>query len=289
MPSAYDDVIEPPYRIQKRLVLNQCFKAILGDLATQPSVFTYVTFGGKQLYDLLDLVGVFDIQKSKIHVKSYEELPDVAKAATTCPVSKTLGKMATISIDIVPNALHETTLTPLVKGSVNRPFLYFLDYLNPYGLSHQATLLALIRARCLRAGDYLMITSNLTPRVMNNSRRPFMENQLSAFRTYFGLAGAPVPPKFRERNHVDLLVGQACSIIAGESTPGPYIDSRLLGKYRYRDTTPMGVWIYKIEKALRVATRLKDVQFRDYPWPISLTEKAELLPAEPQLFFDLPE
>src|SRR6266545_5402728 len=201
MPSRYDD-IEPPYRIQKRLVLNQCFKTILKDLGKQPSTFTYVTFGGGQLYDLLDLVSVFDIQKSKIHVKSYETVPDVVKAAKTCPINKTLGKMATISIDIVPNALQETTLSPLIKANANRPFLYFLDYLNPFGPSHQATLLALIRARCIRAGDYLMITSSLTPRVIRQTRRPFMENQVAAFRTYFGLAGATVPPKFRERNHV---------------------------------------------------------------------------------------
>lgn len=286
MASGYDE-IEPPYRIQKRLVLNQCFKTILSDLGSQPRSFTYVTFGGKQLYDLLDLVSVFDIQKSKIQVKSYEPQADIVESAKTCPVNKTLGKMASISIDIIPHALQEANLLPLIKAATNRPFLYFLDYLNPFGPSHQADLLALIRARCLRAGDYLMITSNLTPRVLYQTRRPFMEKQLAAFRTYFGLGAAPVSPKFRERNHVDLLVGQACSLIAGESTPGPYIDIKLLGKYRYRDTTQMGVWIYKIKKVVRVATRLEDWQFRDYPWPISITEKADLLPAEPQIFEDL--
>ena len=288
MPSAYDDVIEPPYRIQKRLVLNQCFKTILQDLGKQPPVFTYVTFGGKQLYDLLDLISVFDIQKSKIYVKSYEVEPDVAKAARSCPVSRTLGKMSSVFIEIVPNALQENTLTPLIKAAVHRPFLYFLDYLNPFGLSYQSELIALIRARCLRPGDYLMITSNLTPRVMYHTRRPFMESHVGAFRTYFGLGGGAISPKFRERNHVDLLVGQACSIIARESSPGPYIDSRLLDKYRYRDSrTPMGVWIYRIEKTLRPATRLKDVPFKDYPWPLSVTEKAALAPAEPDLFAGL--
>lgn len=286
MPSKYHD-IEPPYRIQKRLVLNRCFKTVLEHLGQQPREFTYITFGGRELYDVLDLVGVFDVQKSKIHVKSYEQLPEIADAAKNCPVSKTLGKLSTIFIQIVPNALQETTLGPLIKGGAKRPFLYFLDYLNPFGLSHQATLLALVRARCLRAGDFLMITSNLTPRVIYQTRRPFMQNQVAAFRTYFGLGGAPVPPKFRERNHVDLLVGQACSIIAGESTPGPYIDCSLMGKYRYRDTTPMGVWIYEVKQAQRMATRLRDVDFRDYPWPLAITEKAALAPSEPQLFDEL--
>lgn len=287
MASAYDDVVEPPYRIQKRLVLNQCFKAILADLGTQPPAITYVTFGGRQLYDLLDLVNVFDIQKSKIFVKSYEVEPEVAEGARTCVVSKTLGKMKSISIDIVPNALQETTLTPLIRVAKHRPFFYFLDYLTPYGLSSQADLIALIRGRCLRAGDYLMITSNLTPRVMYNSRRPFMENQVSAFRTYFGLGGATVPPNFRERNHVDLLIGQACSIIASESKPGPYVDCRLIGKFRYKDTTRMGVWVYRVEKAARVAVHLKDIPFVDYPWPLAVTEQAGLVSDEPQLFENL--
>jgi hypothetical protein len=279
--------LEPPYRIQKRLVLNQCFKAILAELGKEPPEFTYVTFGGRELYDLLDLVSVFDVQKSEIHVKSYEEMEELAEAAKKCPVAKTLGKLSTVHVDVIPNALQDTTLTPLIRGASKRPFIYFLDYLNPFGLSHQATLLSLLRSKCVRADDYLMITSNLTPRVLSQTRRPFMEPQVSAFRTYFGLGSAAVPKDFRERNHVDLLVGQACSIFAGESRPGPYIDTRLIGKYRYRDTTPMGVWIYKVDKAHRVAVRLKDVPFRDYPWPLAVTEKAKLIPTEPQIFGDL--
>ena len=56
MTATYGDVLQP-YRIQKRLALNQCFRLIRKDFGL-PQKFAYVTFGGEDLYDAMDLVPI---------------------------------------------------------------------------------------------------------------------------------------------------------------------------------------------------------------------------------------
>src|SRR5437016_2546154 len=97
-----------PFRIQKRLVLNQCFKCI-HDCADIHSKLTYVTFGGEHLYDVMDLVSVFDIRHHKLDIISYEENEEVALKSRTCPVASNLSKVSTITVEIVPTAFLENS------------------------------------------------------------------------------------------------------------------------------------------------------------------------------------
>src|SRR4051812_42226643 len=95
-----------PFRIQKRLVLNQCFKSIQSQWHPGDTI-NYVTFGGEHLYDVMDLVGVFDIRDQHLNVVSYEENGEVAAKSRTCSVAATLSKVPTISVEIVPTVFFE--------------------------------------------------------------------------------------------------------------------------------------------------------------------------------------
>src|SRR5438445_13715083 len=95
-----------PFRIQKRLVLNQSFKSIKAQWRTGDTI-NYVTFGGEHLYDVMDLVSVFDIREQHLNVVSYEEHGGVAGRSRTCAVATTLSKVPTISVEIVPTAFFD--------------------------------------------------------------------------------------------------------------------------------------------------------------------------------------
>jgi hypothetical protein len=69
--------------------------------------FNYVTFGGEDIYDVMDLIGVFDIRNHKLNIISYEENEAVAKKSHTCAVAATLSKVSTISVEIVPTVFPE--------------------------------------------------------------------------------------------------------------------------------------------------------------------------------------
>src|SRR6266542_1406330 len=86
-------------RIQKRLVLNQCFKHI-HDLVGKMEAFTYVTFGGAELYDVVDLVSVFDVRHHRMTIISYEQDELVAAASQKCPVARTLSQINSLRVRI---------------------------------------------------------------------------------------------------------------------------------------------------------------------------------------------
>ena len=156
-----------PFRIQKRLVLNQCFKCIQDHGQLKESV-NYVTFGGEELYDLMDLVSVFDIRYHRLNIVSYEARRNVAEKARICPVASTLSKLSTVSIDIVPTIFFEND-KQLWSLRQSGPLIYFLDDTRVFGDSQANTLLDLLRAGLLHKGDWLLITSCLTPRVVRQS------------------------------------------------------------------------------------------------------------------------
>jgi hypothetical protein len=132
-----------PYRIQKRLVLNQCFKSIQSD-DQRTKIINYVTFGGEDLYDLMDFVSVFDLRYHTLNIVSYEEHEDVAKRSRTCAVAVTLSKVSTVSIEIVPTVFFENA-RPLRALRPLGPFIYFLDDTKTFGVRQADTLLELLR------------------------------------------------------------------------------------------------------------------------------------------------
>ena len=102
----YHGGLQQPYRIQKRLVLNQCFKSILAS-DTVDQTLNYVTFGGEDLYDVMDLVSVFDIRHLELRVLSYEENDSVAVKSRTCPVAANLSRIDTVSVEIVSSSFGD--------------------------------------------------------------------------------------------------------------------------------------------------------------------------------------
>jgi hypothetical protein len=253
---------DPPYRIQKRLVLNQCFRCIR-DSGGMPDSITYVTFGGRDLYDVMDLVAVFDLRGHKMNVVSYEEDAEVAGEARLSAVATTLSQMATVSIDIVPSAFFDNS-KPLRTHRSTGPFIYFLDDTRTFRERQAATLVELLRARLLRTGDWLLITSCLTPRVVNQER--FMTKHDGTFRLFYGQPLA-LKNDFRVRNHVDLLVALSLSrYVSLSSVTENRAHATLMRKFKYRDTrATMGLWLFRVEAFQGRAVRLEDCVFEEFP------------------------
>ncbi|HET6878608.1 MAG TPA: hypothetical protein VFI31_00450 [Pirellulales bacterium] len=123
--TGYHD-LRQPYRIQKRLALNQCFRAIYENWGQQKQI-GYVTFGGEDLYDAMDLVGVFSIREHDIAIVSYEHDRRRAEASQMCAVATTLSQVETITIDIVP-APFPAIVDKIQAIRHGRQLIYFLDY-----------------------------------------------------------------------------------------------------------------------------------------------------------------
>jgi hypothetical protein len=263
-----------PFRVQKRLILNQCFRKIGAGGFTEK--INYVTLGGQDLYDVMDLVGVFDIRQHRFGVISYEENEQVVERARVCPVARSLSKLPTFSVQIVPTPFFENP-APLREVRSSGRFIYFLDDTKTFRETHANTLLALLRADLLRDGDWLLITSCLTPRVVRQAS--FMDQFDGTFRLFYGNDEAP-DLDFKIRNHVDLLLALTFSRHESLRNLQHRVRPTLVAKYKYRDTqTEMGLWLFRIDSGGPL-TRLTDVPFEPFLEEIDklLTAKAPDIP-----------
>jgi hypothetical protein len=233
----------------------------------------YITFGGSDLYDLMDLVAVFDIRHHKLNIVSYEEREDIAKRSRVCPVAVTLSKLSTISIEIVPTVFFENA-RPLRALRPSGPFLYFLDDTRIFGDRQANTLLDLLRAGLLYRGDWLLITSCLTPRVVRQAR--FMSRYDGTFQLFYG-PQTTVDLEFRERNHVDLLVALIFSRYQQVRTDTyEKLCATLFRKFKYRDTrASMGLWLYRIETLNPNTLRLTNKAFEEFPHAFEMLPEIE--------------
>jgi hypothetical protein len=249
-----------PFRIQKRLVLNQCFKCIASHWRRGATV-NYVTFGGEQLYDAMDLVGVFDISAQCLNIISYEENEEVAAKSRICPVATTLSKIGTISVEIVPTVFFENA-KPLRELRTDGHFIFFLDDTKTFGERQANTIAELLSSGFLRQSDWLLITSSL--RVVYQAR--FMSRYDGTFHMFYG-ARISITKDFRARNHVDLLVARTFSNYRPIGvTQGWQLKAVLMRKFKYRDTSGMGLWLYRIDEVSRYAGQLADQQFEEFPY-----------------------
>jgi hypothetical protein len=211
----------------------------------------------------MDLVAVFDIRHHNLNIVSYEEHETIAKRSRTCAVAVTLSKVSTVSIEIVPTVFFENA-RPLRSLRSLGPFIYFLDDTKTFGDRQANMLLDLLRAGLLRDGDWLLITSCLTPRVVRQPR--FMSQYDGTFKLFYGPQTA-ADIEFRGRNHVDLLVALTFSRYQQMGT-GTYgqLCAAPLRKFKYRDTrADMGLWLYHIEIVNPNSLALMDHQFEEFP------------------------
>jgi hypothetical protein len=255
--------IAQPYRIQKRLALNQCFKAVFSETGDLGS-FVYVTFGGEDIYDVMDLVAVFDIRQNRISVFSYEHQAEAASRAENSPVYQTLSQVSTVRIRIIPYPFP-SRLSLLERLRQNKRFIYFLDHTGTFRSGDMENVLELLKRGLLQNNDYLLITSCLTPRVVNQPR--FMAPQLSSFQLFFRTRS--VDNAFRVRNHVDLLISLALARFERVSEAfgaRRRLQACLLRKFRYADSrSPMGLWLYRIEQSEQPFAQLRDAEFDLFP------------------------
>jgi hypothetical protein len=262
------------YRIQKRLALNQSFR-IVRDNFGSIGPFVYVTLGGADLYDAMDLVSVFNIRQHVIRVVCFEHDEATAEACRCCPVATTLSQVDTVTIEIIV-AQFPSMLDRLHAMRAIGPFIYFLDYTGTFKQSEADSVSTLLESRLVLPGDFVLITSCLSPRIVHNDR--FMARYDSSFRLMF--KPSRLDNAFRDRNHVDLLLALALSRL--ETTRRPereprYIGADLLGKYKYQDSrSPMGLWVYRIIGTGRRIGQLRDVAFDEFP-------HAFAMPVEPEI------
>jgi hypothetical protein len=271
----YHGGLQQPYRIQKRLALNQCFKSIHSS-ETVEETLNYVTFGGEDLYDVMDLVSVFDIRHLELRILSYEANDTVAVKSRTCPVAANLSRIDTVSVEIVSSPFgdnHRPIRSLRSKGS----FIYFLDDTRTFSEPHAEILLELLRSELLLDGDYLLITSCLTPRVVNQPR--FMHRYEGTYRTFFG-PHPVVDQEFKVRNHVDLFVAQTFSRFQGVR-PGArsFLRASLLRKFKYNDTRAvMGLWLFQLRSRVDRTFALQDVDFEEFPHAFVRVPEEEDIP-----------
>ena len=258
----YHDLAQP-YRIQKRLVLNRCFRTIHARSGLPPD-FVYVTFGGQDLYNAMDLVSVFCVADHHLRIVSYEHDEETAASCQVGAVATTLSLVDSLSVDIVVSAFPTTTERLNALRSMG-PFVYFLDYTGTFRENESQDLYSLMDAGLLRDGDFLLITSCLTPRVIHNQR--IMAKYDASFRLMFKTA--KITNDLRDRSHVDLFVSLALSRFEKDQRDtgeGEGLSVRLLGKYKYQDSrAPMGLWTYRVEKSVQRRPTIEDVRFDEFP------------------------
>ncbi len=273
----YHKSLSQPFRIQKRLTLNQCFRTIYSESGDTARI-TYVTFGGRDLYDVMDLVAVFDLHRIKLHVVSYEQDPDTADLAKKCPVASTLSNVAGVRIQVVPNEFPRD-LERLITPSESSRAIYYLDYTGTFNDYRQETISELLDNGFINGGDFLLITSCLSPRIVHQGQ--FM---IDHERDYVILYRMTTEPNrdFKVRNHVDLLIGMTISKYErarSDQGSGRRLSAKLIKKYKYKDSkTPMGLWLYKFEEVATRLPRLDDHHFEDFP--LSVSSAAEEVPTE---------
>lgn len=261
MKRAYHDRSQP-FRIQKRLVLNRCFKVVY-DLVPSRKPITYVTFGGRDLYDLMDLVFVFDVSEQELNVISYEVDPEAAKYSQSAPVTKTLSRLRDVSIDIV-NAEFPSRLDLLRRYRGGSQFIVFLDYTKVFSEKEAVDVQTLLSEDLLKSNDFLLITSCINPRVVNQDG--FMKHSRSTYQLLFK---EKMPSgEAMVRNHVDLLMALAFARHKRDAYDLQRefrLKPQLLRKYRYHDTSDMGVWLFQVVRSESENHVIEDRGFERYP------------------------
>ncbi|HMG73679.1 MAG TPA: hypothetical protein VK582_09270 [Pyrinomonadaceae bacterium] len=272
--------IKQPFRIQKRLVLNEAFRTIYRETG-EIGRLTYVTFGGDNLWDVMDLVAVFGISSlNRMSVFSFERDSEKALASQSCPVATTLSKVETVSVNI-KNSEFPVGCDELYSDHRDGRFIYFLDYPGTFAEKDAVSLTELLDAGLLLSGDFFLITSCLSPRIVHQSS--FMERYRAAFGMFY--TGAKIDREFKVRNHVDLLVATVFSRYQRKLkwlSREELSSATLLRKFMYRDSkATMGLWLFRVDSQAGTTRFLRDSEFEEFPYAFT---KKEVEPDVPNIF-----
>jgi hypothetical protein len=232
-----------------------------------------VTFGGQDLYDTMDLLSVFNLTRSQVTILSYEESPAISQEARRSPVFRALSRVPSINIQII-SARFPSDVELIQKLRGDDPFIYFLDYTGTFGRADTRAVQLLLENQLIRQDDFVLITSSLTPRVVNQPR--FMSRYTASFQLLF--QNAHVDSSFKIRNHVDLLFALALSDFERTSQAlgsRQRMRATLLKKYKYSDSSAMGLWLYALETGKPTNTIL-DCPFEEFPHAFSAPRRADI-------------
>jgi len=227
----------------------------------------------------MDLLAVVELRGLHLRIVSYEMKLEWAVYSRTCSVATTLSKLDRVNVDIVPD-VFPGDYELLYNYCRSHRNIYFLDYKGTYSKRNADILLELLDQKVLREGDYFLITSCISPRIVHQAT--FMQSFLSSFLLYYG-ASAVVDREFRVRNHVDLLVELSFSQFTGydaESNRYGLIATNLC-KFKYKDSrAPMGVWLFRVDRRPAGNIVLPDTKFEEFPMVFAIAREEVLVPSE---------
>lgn len=241
-------------RIQKRLALNHLFKLVESEIPTSVTRLGYITFGGAELGDLLDMALVFDVTAYEISCVTYEKEKKQARAAAASPVAKTLNRIETVSVRVVRGDIN-SSFSHIKDVRPRALCIYFLDYTKVVTDADVDVVTHLVDENLLREGDYLLVTSSLTPRVTRQQTR--LQRNRDLLQEHLGRSS--FDEDFVERNFVDLHVSRSFRRTYQKSTRCDCVK-----KIRYRDTSAMGTWLFRVTGGTQPWT-WPDMDFFDFP------------------------
>ena len=252
--------LAPAERVQKRVVLHQVYRRICPEINKDFNVL-YFTFGGAGLWDVLDLLVALDPQKFAINAYSYEQKLSLIKEASGSHVFKQLNRLTTVNIELVNGSFPEVYLDSGFKRTSAQTAIYFLDWKDVFSNRYADDIAEVIKHNLVCEGDFIVITSSLNERVIN--QESFQELNNKIFEQYYGECS----PEIRRRNFVELLINRRIrkkDIWVGMEERVKPKSLQLLAKYVYRDSSRMGVWLFKVYDSKNPGLPIPDSEFIDY-------------------------
>jgi len=140
-----------------------------------------------------------------------------------------------------------------------------LDNFGTFAEKDSTNLTEMLNEGLLAAGDFLLITSCLSPRIVHQP------SFMAAFKTAFGIFydGVEIDRDFKARNHVDILVALAFSRYHTKMKSigkSEFLYTSLIRKFSYRDSkATMGLWVFRVARQEAGSFRLSDCEFEQFP------------------------
>lgn len=244
-------------RPKKRECLGQAFSRVKESLSkNRIAKVQYITFGGSDFADLGDLARVLKNSIRITSILSFENDERIVEQATNSPIANVL-EIVGRRIEIIPNSFPDGI--SLKKRPKKCQRVFFLDYFAFYDEEKALHITQLLDALEMQPNDWLLITSCLDGRVV--TQKKFIEKHKRTCELFFQHARPTLD--FIRRNFVDALVKAAVDSHLNTQPANYCIRANLISKYSYADTTPMGVWCFRLEECQgpNRSVYLTDVEF----------------------------
>ncbi len=247
----------PRYRPNKRACLKRVFTSI-GSALSKRRVkrVQYVTCGGSDLADVKDFAVVLRRRVTIRSVISFENDARLVGAARKSAIASIL-EVAGVRVDIIPNSFPEGLENKRRPARSQR--IIFRDTFGIFDEEDAYKISDMLDTGALLPEDWLIITSSLDERVACSEA--FISEHLRRIELFYQKLNPS--GDFVRRNFVDALIKLAIDRHLRTQPRGYCIRANLVSKYLYEDTSPMGVWCFKIEEC---SPSSASVYFTDVPF-----------------------